>query len=403
MRKTLFLKLIFILALAVLNSGCEPKTETKSFLKVNIDDIETNDIQLSELVESCDLVLLETKTEALLNSSAGFAVSNDYILIVDYDQYPAKLFKRTGQFISDLGKIGAGPNEYMSVVSPYIDETNESFWLLLGGNYSNINDGWFYIFNKNGEIIQKIRAIEKDDNASNSNEVLVYDNQILTPGNVKSSNMIVYKSLNIDTVVTIANRIKQDYFTYLTNISTIYPVKDKFIFKIGEADTIYSYTPKSGLIHSVATIYSNKHRFDENKIKEARKTTGPGRFANIQNATENCYSIILLGETDKYYLLSVCIAGKESATKLLLVDKKSGEPSFRQIKNDFQTGAPLDKIPYFYQNKYVIFHYSAIEYLDIIRQQQKVVTDKKDILSLQVIADKLKNDDNDILMICKMR
>lgn len=393
----------FIVTLVLLNYGCRSKSETTSLLKVNIDDVEIRDIKLSDIVESCDLILLETKTEALLNSSSSFAVSNDYILIVDYDQYPAKLFSRTGQFIRDLGKIGAGPNEYMSVVSPYIDETNESFWLLLGGNYSNIKDGWFYIFNKNGDIIQKIRAIDKDDNASNSNKVLVYNNQILTPGNVKSLNMIVYKSLTNDTVLNIRNRIKPDYFTYLTNMSTVYPIKDKFVFKIGEADTIYSFTPKSGLIHPLASIYSNKHRFDESKIKEARRTTGPGRFANIQDATENCYSIKLLGETNKYYLLSVYIAGIEPTTKLLLVDKKTAETSFGQITNDFQSGLPLDNIPNFYLNKYIIFHYSAIEYLDKIKQQQKVNTDKKDIQLLQGIADKLTNEDNDILLICKLR
>lgn len=393
----------FIVTLVLLNYGCRSKSETTSLLKVNIDDVEIRDIKLSDIVESCDLILLETKTEALLNSSSSFAVSNDYILIVDYDQYPAKLFSRTGQFIRDLGKIGAGPNEYMSVVSPYIDETNESFWLLLGGNYSNIKDGWFYIFNKNGDIIQKIRAIDKDDNASNSNKVLVYNNQILTPGNVKSLNMIVYKSLTNDTVLNIRNRIKPDYFTYLTNFSTVYPIKDKFVFKIGEADTIYSFTPKSGLIHPLASIYSNKHRFDESKIKEARRTTGPGRFANIQDATENCYSIKLLGETNKYYLLSVYIAGIEPTTKLLLVDKKTAETSFGQITNDFQSGLPLDNIPNFYLNKYIIFHYSAIEYLDKIKQQQKVNTDKKDIQLLQGIADKLTNEDNDILLICKLR
>jgi chromosome condensin MukBEF complex kleisin-like MukF subunit len=64
---------------------------------------------------------------------------------------------------------------------------------------------------------------------------------------------------------------------------------------------------------------------------------------------------------------------------------------------------PIDNIPDLYQNKYLIFHYSAIEYLDLIKKQQKVVTDKKDLLSLQEIADKLKKDDNDVLMICKMR
>ena len=39
----------------------------------------------------------------------------------------------------------------------------------------------------------------------------------------------------------------------------------------------------------------------------------------------------------------------------------------------------------------------------LIKQQQKIITDKNDLLSLQMIVDKLKNDDNDILLVCKLK
>lgn len=403
MPKRLPLIPVFIITVFLLTLGCRSEKRTISVPNVNIDDIETHDIKLSELAESFDPVFLETKAEALLNSSGGFAVSDNYILIVDYDQYPAKLFNRSGQFITALGKIGAGPDEYLSVVSPYIDETNDSFWLLLGGNYSGPGDGWFYIYNKKGDLKQKISAIEKDENESNSNEVLVFDNQILIPGNVKSDNMIVYKSLTKKTSGSVPNRINSSFFNYLTNISTIYPVNGHFNFKIGEADTIYSFSIDSGIVKPLLSISTLKHRFDENRIRAARKTRGPGRFANIQQATEGCYSIVLLGETERNYLLSVNIAGMKPASKLAMVDKITGEAAFIKIINDFQNGIPLDKLPAFYQNKYLIFHYSAIEYLNLIKQQQKVVTDKNELLSLHAISDKLKEDDNDILLICKLK
>lgn len=397
--------IFLMLTLGVFLSGYGMKSTQKavSIPGINIDNIETRDVNLSELVDSYDIVPLENKTGSLLNKPQGFAVSNQYILITDWEQYPAKLFTKTGKFICDIGKIGHGPDEYLSVVSPQIDDTNHTFWLLRGGNYLNGKDGWVYAYSLNGQIIQKINTVINKDKHGNSNDILVYNKQILKPGNVGSRNMIEYKSLTEKKDIVIRNRVNPNYFTYTTNNSTIYPLNDKFILKIGESDTIYSFSPKSGKVVPLTAIYTKRHRFDENRIKEARKTNGDNRFENIKKATKGGYSIQLLGETNRYYLLSVTIMDPEPIKKLLLIDKTTHKAFFGQIKNDFQNGLTMESIPYFYQNKYIIFHYPAIVYLNDLKQQAQKISNDKDLSSIKKINDKIKETDNDILLICKLK
>jgi hypothetical protein len=215
--------------------------------------------------------------------------------------------------------------------------------------------------------------------------------------------MLVYQSLTEQKNLKIPNRLKPDYYIYLTNTSTVYPIGEDFNFKIGETDTMYTFKHKSEQIIPLLAISTKKHRFDENKIKEARKSRGPGRFENIQNAAKDGYSIQLLGETNKYYLFSVTIMDVNITTRLLFVDKTTYVPFFGHLKNDFQGGLPLKNIPYFYLNKYIIFHYPTIKLMNDIKQQMTEISNEKDIISLKKTSDNLTKDDNDILLICKMR
>jgi hypothetical protein len=403
MNKIQMLILFPCLSICLMNCGKRTSSEIGSILEVNIDGIEDQVVKLSDLVETYDMVLLDNKNEALLNRPVSYAVSNGYILIIDMDQHPAKLFTRNGQYIRDIGEIGIGPDEYLSVVSPFIDEITNSFWLLLGGNYENQRDGWYYVFNSDGAIVHKINTGIRETDPYNSNAVLVFNDQILIPGNIKSENMLVCRSLKDDKIIKVPNRINPDYFTYRTNISTIYPFRDRFIFKIGEADTIYSFVPDSGLVKPLASIFTDKHKFDEIKIRDARSSTGPGRFANILAAAEDCCSIHLEGETNKYYILSVSIEGSKPQTKLLLVNKKTGEAVFGQIINDFQGGLTLNDIPYFYMNKYMVFHSPAIKMLNDIDKRILEISDEKVLEKLRNISEKLTVHDNDILLICKLK
>jgi hypothetical protein len=397
-----------LIAIILLVSSCLGRrdgktTEIEVDLSVNIDNAETRELNLSELATDFKMVMLETKEGALLNNPSEFALNDEYILIVDWEQIPAKIFTSEGKFIRDIGNIGVGPDEYLSVESPHIDKNDNSIWLLLGGNYSHPKEGWIYVYNNSGELVNKINTFERsEDQSANRNRVLIHNNKVIKPGNVKSKNMIAIKSIDSEKDSKIKNRISSDYFTYTTNTSIVYPFEEDYHFKIGESDTIYSLSPQDN-VTPIATVFTNRFKFDEAKIKDARSSTGPVRFENIQAAVEGCYSITLLGETAKHYLLTVTINGKAQSTKLLAVDKDSKESFFCEIINDFQFDIPARRRPFIYNNEYIIFHYPAISFIETLKKKIEDTHDENNIRELEILSGTIKPDDNDILLICKMR
>lgn len=395
-----------IIAIILLLGGCSGRRDAKTNeievdLSVNIDNAETREINLSELALDFRMVIPETNEAALLNSPSEFAVNDEYLVVIDRDQNPAKLFTTEGKFVKDIGNIGTGPDEYLSVVSPHIDKNDNSIWLLLGGNYSNPKEGWIYVYDTSGKVVDRINTGGRSEE-QNANMVLVHNNKVIKPGNVDSKNMITIKPAGDEKDIKIKNRIPSDYFTYTTNTSIVYHFGENYHLKIGESDTIYSLSA-DGKVSPVATVFTNRFRFDEEKIKAARDSRGPGRFENIQAAVEGCYSIRLLGETTGHFLLAVTINGKGQSTKLLAVDKASGEPFFCEIVNDFQYDIPLSRQPQIYNNEYIIFHYPAIAFLETLKRKLEEADDNVNAREMEMLSESIKPDDNDILLICRMK
>lgn len=400
MNRSIFIAIIFLLG------SCSGRQDHRADkieidLSVSVDNIETRTMNLSVIASEFKTVFLESSEAALLNKPTEFAINDEYILIVDRDQNPAKLFTTAGKYLRNIGSIGVGPDEYLSVVSPHLDKKDNSIWLLLGGNYSHPKEGWIYIYNESGHMVNRINTRDRARDR-NSNRVLIHNNKVIRPGNVDSGNMIEIKSVDDEKTVKIKNRIPSDYFTYTTNTSIVYPFEGNYHFKIGESDTIYSLSA-DGDVSAIATVFTEAHKFDEEKVREARSSGGPGRFENIQTSVEGCYSITLLGETAEYYLLSIRINGKANSTKLLAVDKDSGEAFFFEIINDFRFDIASDRQPFIYNNEYIIFHYPAITFIDALRKKIEDTEDINVINDMEMLAECIKPGDNDILLIYRMK
>jgi len=92
---------------------------------------ETITIPLSFFIEGeLQIVKLDDSDEALVKNNAAI-ISDNYILIQGEMPTPCKLFdKNTGTFISNIGSIGQGPNEYRAIYDQQIDELNNRIYLL---------------------------------------------------------------------------------------------------------------------------------------------------------------------------------------------------------------------------------------------------------------------------------
>ncbi|MCK5820567.1 MAG: 6-bladed beta-propeller [Bacteroidales bacterium] len=394
-----------IISVFVFTAGFSQKaTQSDKFLDVNIDKIKTVEAVLSEFVESCEVIRLETNLEGLLNAPMDIAISDDYILITDIGPHTAKLFTRNGQYVRELGFIGKGPAEYNTVVSPYIAPDDPFFWIMVGGNYAHPKEGWIYQFDSNGKFVKEFDANAIKSDQRNANRILVYKNQLLIPGNAHSENILTCKDLLSEKIRKIPNPIPKDHFTYMTNNSTVYPRGDNYILMVGEADTIYKYNPERKSIQAIAAITTKYHKYDKKKITAARRSSGSGRFAAIQKATEGGYSIQILGETKDYYLLMVRVMGKRIDTKLCRVNRVSSKAEFYTLKNDLFGNLPLTSSGYFYQNEFLIYNFSTIDLKDLLSKAIKNNSASPEwIKKLLQLNSEINEDDNNVLFVCRLK
>jgi len=153
---------IFLVALVFFVYCCSPKGDGS----VSIVDVEGNKVfvfsysalnskeatvPLSSLVESLELVHLETKEEAFFRP--WFTTVTDKYIGIRQQGRPYLLFDRSGKFLCNVGSIGRGPGEYS--ISPYddiIDDKNEFIYL------APFKSNKILVYNTSGQFVKDIVA-----------------------------------------------------------------------------------------------------------------------------------------------------------------------------------------------------------------------------------------------------
>ena len=115
---------------------------------------ERKTIPFAELFEDYEVVKLDNEDERALLSSQGTAValSENYIGIYLYEQFPFKLFRRSdGKYLRDIGGFGQGPGEYGSILQAQIDEEHNCIYVM--PNVMNV----IFVYDLEGNYLRKIQ------------------------------------------------------------------------------------------------------------------------------------------------------------------------------------------------------------------------------------------------------
>lgn len=91
---------------------------------------ESDSIVLSDIVESTQLVLLETNKNCLISHLSGAWLMNDKILIADNRSENIFLFDSLGSYVTTIGKYGSGPGEYSTLWYVDFDAESERIFIL---------------------------------------------------------------------------------------------------------------------------------------------------------------------------------------------------------------------------------------------------------------------------------
>lgn len=145
-----------IIAVAAVMTGCSSgaksggEADVSDFDFVLLDESKSvgeRTIALSELIDDYRVVKFENSDSALFHSWKT-VVSPDYILIIQGSQRPVKLFDHEGRYITNVGRTGQGPGEYMGVYDAAIDEKRGAIYL------SQYNNGAVLEYNLKGEFVK---------------------------------------------------------------------------------------------------------------------------------------------------------------------------------------------------------------------------------------------------------
>lgn len=118
-------------------SARESKDKNGIFL-INLDECKVSlDLKLSDLIENCKLIPLETNNASILNNNFEIVyIDNDYIIIDDRDGIYK--FLADGKFVKKILKIGRGPED-LSVTHSFISIPDKKL-LIINDFYTHYDD-----------------------------------------------------------------------------------------------------------------------------------------------------------------------------------------------------------------------------------------------------------------------
>lgn len=90
---------------------------------------DTLQIPLSLLTEDMEIIRFDNREDALVGEQM-VVVSDNYLLVWNYNENPVRLFDRKGKFLTNLGASGQGPGEYWAIYDAQIDEANNRIYML---------------------------------------------------------------------------------------------------------------------------------------------------------------------------------------------------------------------------------------------------------------------------------
>lgn len=104
-------------------------------------------IPLSKLIDSLEIIRLENIDTAMINP-VKVDITDSYIGANAYSAY--KLFTRSGKYLTDIGRRGQGPGEYLFVYDSQIDEASNRIYLM---PWSTKN---MYVYDLQGNFLRNI-------------------------------------------------------------------------------------------------------------------------------------------------------------------------------------------------------------------------------------------------------
>lgn len=320
-------------------------------------------LPLSQMIDSCQIILPETRDSSLLPRVSKFALSRNYICLAGYG-HPAKLFTRQGKYVCTIGGIGHGPAEYPTSVSQLImNEKDNSIYLIPANRIDKI-----YHYDLKGKFVEAIPLLHMSPKArfwiqNDTITVVTMSFDAKTP--------IVYQQTRGGKLLN-QSAVRKDMLVEKYNGEVFSSRQSDYDFYLTDRDTLYRYDPaKSQMVPTLVSL-----PFPNRKWQILREFPafyfGVGTYTNGQNKIKKFN---------------------------LLVEKKTLKTFSYKLVNDFYGSIPGGALFMSYGHTYV----NSMPAITVIDEMKKAL--KKNQLGeqqkqkLQGILSRLHENDNDVVFV----
>ena len=401
----------FILMLALSACTSSPKQidhiEEGELLSLDVNQIndEVHTVNFSELMESVEIIQLDTAREAYIFVNS-LSVSDHFLLATNAKE--AKLFQRSdGKFLSNIGRRGQGPGEFNIVDGGMIDEINGRVYL------SDMMADHLIAYDFKGKHLpdEAIRL----PNVPSWKEVYLNGN--------KDSVLVFVSPKEAGYLVRFRERIKQEEDNYVCwqqdlkgNVSQGIPA-DRIVMPIeanGQNRIYVSHLSPESPIYTY--VVHQREVYQGDTLFHYNKNLNLFYPAYTTNFPHNNHSLILSTESPLHYY-STHQVYKEGLQKtlnnmekcrLVQVDKKTGEARYIRLVNDYLGGLEVSAIEFrrSMKNNFVFIRYNNIWKLK--EQLEEALENNRSMTAsvrerITKLKDSLHEDSNDVIVLCTFK
>lgn len=378
-------------------------TKAEEFLSFDVstlDDNETN-INLSDLVETVEIVQLDSSTEDAFGRIWDVTISENYIATGNVGESVKLYNRKDGKFIGNIGRRGQGPGEYTNIWGITINEDDSRIYL-----WPNMRD-YIYSYDMNGKFIDKETIHLPKGRATRgtifpsqkTNEVVVfgtpygaYQRGYTNIGDEKDVCWIQDFQGNIKSSISASNYIipRGSSFSWASRPdrkSSIYSYALRTIKGDMRRDTLYHYNSVNNQLYPV---YTTNYTYENNFIITSLET--PLHYYTI-HATYKKGRSTNPENLEKY--------------KILQVNKNTHDGKYIRLVNDFWGNVEVELYDFLInvKNEYAFIIYHPQDLKEQLEEALETNTSMSEEVRKRVVSMKnsLDEDNNDILVICKFK
>lgn len=377
---------LFVFYLFIFTCSCQNKQDGNMI--INPQEAEAEKLFMSDYFSELEYISLETSPNCLIANKSRIYVFDDYVITAAYRQ--CFLFDRkSGRFIKEIGQYGKGPDEYNSTLKGYIVNEKTGKIYMGGGNHLLEYD----LFNKTPKKIPGPSLFEVcfiSDSlwvqcapnffGNNANRLVFFNREKV----IDSIPNYQRFSLNSNVISIISHedifyRYNESvYYKNIFNDTLFKIIKTKiepaWIFNLGALQPPYS------LRESPQTLYHDLKKYSQiHSIFEA----DPFLFFSMRY--NNADSVFLF---DK----------KTHQTRLI----NSGKEPCKGFYNDIDGGLPFWP-SYINSRQELVCKYEAHLFKENFNYSPDEVKDKTAHEKLKSIAVAIKEEDNPVIVIAKLK